>query len=91
MHRPARCRSSSTWARCRCCAIMVVVVVIVVVVVMMVAMMIVRVIVVAIRAADVVGVVVIEELRIVFQRALEVEGALVQDAGEIDVRSGWCV
>src|SRR3546814_20228492 len=63
---------------------MVVVIVVMMVLVMIMMVMIVSVVMIAIGAADMVLMPVIEEMRIVFQRPFQVEGALVQHAGEID-------
>src|SRR3546814_15157419 len=63
---------------------MVVVIVVMMVMVMIMMVMIVSVVMIAIGAADMVLMPVIEEMRIVFQRPFQVEGALVQHAGEID-------
>ncbi len=62
---------------------MVIVAVMVVIMPMMVVVVIV-VVMIAIRAAGMVFMAVLEEVRIVFQRALQVEGTLVQHAGKID-------
>lgn len=70
--------------------IVIMVMMIVVVMIMMMVIMVVMVMT-AIRAADMIVRAVIKEVRIVFQRALEVEGALVQHAGEIDAGAGGLV
>jgi hypothetical protein len=61
--------------------VVIVVMMIMVVVMVMMVVMVVAVIVVAFRTADMIRIVVIEEVRIVFQRPFEIEGALVQDLG----------
>ena len=66
--------------------IMIMVVMVVIMIMMMVVMIVV--VMVAIRAADMILMAVLEEMRIVFQRTLQVEGALVQHAGQIHGRSG---
>ena len=63
---------------------MVVMVVVVVVAMMMVIMI-------AIRTADMVFMIVIEEMRIVFERTFQIEGALVENAGKIDAGTGGLV
>ncbi len=62
----------------------IMVVMVVIVVMMIVIMRMVVVVVIAIRTAHVVVVIVFQEVRIVFQRAFQIEGALVEHAGEID-------
>ena len=45
----------------------------------------------AIGAANVVVMAVLEEMRVVFQRAFQVEGALIENPGEIDAGTGGLV
>ena len=54
-------------------------------------MMVVIVMMIAIRAADVVVMTVLEEMRVVFQRTFQVEGALIENPGEIDAGTGGLV
>ncbi|MCY1225696.1 hypothetical protein D9M72_379000 [compost metagenome] len=63
------------------------VIVVVMVVVIVVMIMVVVMVVIAVRAAGVIMVmiVLVEEVRIVFQRPFQVEGALIEDLGKIDV------
>ena len=64
--------------------VMIVVMVMIMIVVVMVVAVMMTVVMVAIRAADMILVTMLQELRIVLQRPLQVEGTLVQDFGEID-------
>jgi hypothetical protein len=68
---------------------MVMMVVAVVTMLMIMVMMVV--VVIAIGAADMVVMAVLEEMRIVFERALQVEGALIEHAGEVDAGAAGLV
>ncbi len=71
--------------------VMPVIMIVTVVVTVRMMMVVVAMIVIAIRPADMVVMVMIEEMRIVFQRALEIEGALIEHAGEIDAGAAGLV
>ncbi|ENN87451.1 hypothetical protein RHSP_28281 [Rhizobium freirei PRF 81] len=69
----------------------VIVVMMIMIVVMMMVVIVIMMVMIAIGAANVILVIVLEEVRIVLEGAFEVEGALVQHAGEIDAGTGRLV